>query len=256
MLSQHLGLYDLIIEGGNSSLKAGLFAPNMEPVFYRFTHPAELSLLYAWPIKRAFLATTGDSEIFEAIKLVLLSQTNPLMPDDAKVISLNKTGPLPFKNLYKNKEALGADRIAHAAASVSIFPNIPVLTLDFGTCLTADFVSPQAQYLGGSISLGFSTRLKALAHYTSKLPELDLNTPWPSDLLNNETEACMMAGAALGMLHEIEATLNFYRSQYSNLKVVITGGDLSFFEKRLSQPIFADPMWNLKGFHSILKLQD
>lgn len=256
MLSQHLGIWDLVVEAGNSTLKVALFAPNLEPLFYRFTHPAELSMLYAWPIKRAFLAATGDSEIYDALKLVLQSQTNPFATDDAKVITLNPEGPLPFKNLYGKPELLGADRIAHAAASVTHFPNQNVLTLDFGTCLTVDFTDASGQFLGGAISLGYSSRLKAMAQFTAKLPELAPETPWPDKLMNNNTQDCMLAGAGLGMLNEVIAQIEFYRAQFNDLKVVITGGDASYFEKRLSQTTFVDPLWNLKGFHAILNLQD
>ncbi len=256
MLSQHLGFWDLVVEAGNSTLKVALFAPNLEPLFYRFTHPAELSMLYAWPIKRAFLAATGDTEIYNALKLVLQSQTNPYAASDAKVITLNPLGRLPFQNLYANPELLGADRIAHAAASVTYFPGKNVLTLDFGTCLTADFTNSDGQFLGGTISPGYTTRLKAMAHYTSKLPEIESKAPWPIIPLNTNTQDCMMAGAGWGMLQEVNAQIEYYRTQFDDLKIVITGGDASFFEKRLSQATFADPSWNLKGFHAILNLQD
>ena len=58
------------------------------------------------------------------------------------------------------------------------------------------------------------------------------------------------------MNHEIEATINRYQTNYSDLKVIITGGDVSKLEKMdFSQKnsIFADRWLTLRGLNEILK---
>jgi type III pantothenate kinase len=46
--------------------------------------------------------------------------------------------------------------------------------------------------------------------------------------------------------------ISSYKTQYSALKVVLTGGDANFFEKELKNGIFADPNLVLKGLNEIL----
>ena len=94
-------------------------------------------------------------------------------------------------------------------------------------------------------------RFKALNAFTDKLPLLapseDFNIP-----ATNTTEA-IQCGIQSGIIKEIEGTIIEYKEQYSDLKVVLTGGDILFFEKKLKSSIFVDSNLVLKGLNRILE---
>jgi type III pantothenate kinase len=55
-----------------------------------------------------------------------------------------------------------------------------------------------------------------------------------------------------GIRHEIEGTAAQYRKRYRGLKVILSGGDLIYFDKRLKISIFAVPNVVLQGLYQIL----
>ena len=56
----------------------------------------------------------------------------------------------------------------------------------------------------------------------------------------------------LGIVAEVDGVIDRYRNEYGAIKVLLTGGDYSFFEKRLKNRIFAEPFLVLKGLNLIL----
>ena len=92
-------------------------------------------------------------------------------------------------------------------------------------------------------------RLKALAHYTAKLPLLD---PVEAKLSGKSTSESIMSGTMNGILFEIEGFIQAYQNKYPTLNVLMTGGNASLFEKRLKEPIFVVAELNLIGLNRIL----
>ena len=54
-------------------------------------------------------------------------------------------------------------------------------------------------------------------------------------------------------IKELEGTIDAYQKRYPDIMVVLTGGDASFFDKKLKNSIFADEDILLKGMYFILK---
>ncbi len=169
------------------------------------------------------------------------------------VIILNKATNIPIKNNYKTPHTLGKDRLANAIAANAIHPNQNNLIIDIGTCLKFDFINSEKEYLGGSISLGFSMRYKALHNFTDNLPLFNQVTT--NKHIGTDTQSSIVSGVFLGMVAEIKQFISFYESKYKQLNIFLTGGDLSYFKnEELSQKnsIFADPLLTLKGLKVIL----
>ena len=193
------------------------------------------------------------------VKNIMLSSVKPI-PDNLLSKQINKRGGLivlsselemPFKTLYQTPKTLGADRLALVAGAVFVFSNKPVLIIDVGTCITFDFVDGKRKHLGGSISPGLQMRLKALSNQTCALPPVMLSEP--NDLIGDSTEESILSGVVNGALKELDGTIDAYKKRYPDIKVVITGGDLSFFDKKLKNSIFADEDILLKGMYFIQK---
>ena len=51
---------------------------------------------------------------------------------------------------------------------------------------------------------------------------------------------------------DVDGMIDRYQSQFSDLKVLLTGGDFQLFDKGLKNSIFADPDLVLKGLNEIL----
>ena len=167
-----------------------------------------------------------------------------------KLIELNEKTPVPVKNLYITPETLGNDRLSAAVGANALYPRQNVLTIDAGTCIKYDFVNERNEYEGGSISPGIAMRFKALNTFTAKLPLLT-----PTDemkLIGKTTTESIWSGVQNGVIAEVDGIIDEYKKSIAQLRVVVTGGDLNFLDKRLKNSIFADPFLVLKGLNIIL----
>ena len=123
---------------------------------------------------------------------------------------------------------LGQDRIANAVhlAAEGI---LPAVSLDFGTCITAEIVDAQKRFLGGAIFPGRTLTRCALNLYTSKLPFVELADELPSNLGTNTADAIRMGtdaaaiDAVAGFLARVERMLGRRPTVYA------CGGDRAFF---------------------------
>ncbi|XMO87368.1 type III pantothenate kinase [Algibacter sp. AS12] len=167
------------------------------------------------------------------------------------VLVLDSHTKLPFKNLYSTPKTLGVDRIALVCGSINKFAKKNVLIIDAGTCVTYDFINNDNEYLGGAISPGINMRYKALNNFTAKLPLLDKEMP--ENIVGNSTEASIHSGVVFGFLKEIEGVIECYEEKYSDLTVILTGGDTKFLSKQLKSSIFANPNFLLEGLNYILQ---
>ncbi len=225
--------------------------------------------------KIAVFGTSGFEEVFvtENLSLELLLKMNDKYPGIASVIlssvkdypvdvddfiknrfnfiKLDSQTPLPIKILYKNPQTLGKDRIAIAVASHAIFPGENVLAIDAGTTITYDFVNKKGEYLGGGISPGIRMRLKALHTFTGKLPLID-ELPNDIGLIGDDTQTAILSGVLNGITMEIDGTISAYIARFPQLKIVLSGGDEKYFDKRLKNNIFALPNFVLMGLKEIL----
>lgn len=169
---------------------------------------------------------------------------------------------IPIKNKYATPQTLGLDRLAAVIGAKDIFPFDPVLVIDAGTCITFDFIDKESVYEGGSISPGKKMRLKAMHQFTGKLPEVDLeNDSIMIDFYGNNTTKAMQSGVLNGMLFEIEGYIRHYSQKYSSLKIILCGGDASFFDTRLKNSIFAhqillEPLLVLRGLNTVVNYQN
>ncbi|EHQ43163.1 type III pantothenate kinase [Myroides odoratus] len=154
-------------------------------------------------------------------------------------IQISHTTPLPVANKYQTPHTLGIDRLVVAAGSTIVYPNTARLIIDAGTCITYDFVNTENEYLGGAISPGLQLRYKALNDYTAKLPYLqteDINY-----FIGKNTNESIQSGVINGIVAEIDNIIDHYKKDYSDLTIILTGGDTVFLAKRLKNIIFANP---------------
>ena len=190
---------------------------------------------------------------------VILSATKDYSPNlkDAlqknfeQFIELDANTPIPIENCYETKDTLGKDRIAAAVAAFDLYPKTNVLVIDAGTAITYDIINDKQQYLGGNISPGIDMRFKALNQFTGKLPLV--HSKEYNKLFGTSTEKAILAGVQNGVVFEVDRAIDAFKEFYNNLKVIITGGNAEFFDKKLKNSFFVH--FNLidLGLNSILE---
>jgi type III pantothenate kinase len=167
------------------------------------------------------------------------------------ILNFDSTTPIPIKSYYKTPKTLGVDRLALAVAANSLYPNQNALAIDCGTAMTFDFVNSNNNYMGGAISPGINTRFRALHHFTSKLPLIKINETYP--VIGDDTSSCILSGVLNGVINEVDGYIDMVKLSFPDLKVVFTGGESFFFDKKLKNSIFVHPNLLLFGLNRILK---
>jgi type III pantothenate kinase len=159
----------------------------------------------------------------------------------------------PFSIAYETPKTLGTDRLAAVAGACFLFPQRAFLCIDAGTCITYDFLDSSGVYQGGAISPGLQMRLKALNHFTGRLPLVNFEGEKP-ELIGKSTQKSILSGAVNGFLAEIRATVQDYQEQFGkDLLIVVTGGDAEFICKSAGE-FFYEPDLLLIGLDNICNL--
>ena len=167
-----------------------------------------------------------------------------------QVVELTYQTAMPIQLQYKTPETLGVDRIAAAVGAYQLAPGKNCLAIDVGTCITYDFVDAAANFHGGGIAPGLSLRLKSLHHFIAQLPLVEIKPD--TALIGNSTRASIQSGVFYGILAEIEETARRYAENFTDLQVIICGGDANFFKNKLKTPALIVPELVLIGLNTIL----
>jgi type III pantothenate kinase len=175
-----------------------------------------------------------------------------ILSENTQFHKLTNLSRLPFTIPVGKPETMGADRLAIAAAAVYLFPKKNNLAIGLGSCITYNFINCDHQFLGGSISPGMEMRFKAMNYYTAKLPLAKAN--WNVPLIGYDTATNLQSGVVLGIAKEIDGMIDQYEERFGNFNVLLTGGDIAFFEPHFKNKIFANPDLLFKGLYAISKV--
>ncbi len=166
---------------------------------------------------------------------------------------VNHTLELGIPIDYPNRERIGADRLANAAAAARLF-GTPSVVCDFGTALTFDILCSRRGYIGGIICPGLPLMFDYLAEKTALLPHVA-----PSKtraVVGRNTEQAMQIGARLGYRGMVREILDTLRIELAapDLPVCCTGGYAGWIFKGWDVEAVIDPKLTLKGLGIISEL--
>ncbi len=235
---------NLIVDTGNTRVKLAVFEKDtlVEVLFIDVNN----FLSETKKILKKYRITAG---ILSNVSFISEKELQKLQ-NILNLLVLSSSTNVPFTNLYETPETLGVDRIGLVAAAVNKYSEKNILIIDAGTCITFDFVNEQSEYLGGAISPGIEMRYQALHKFTVKLPILEKKGP--KNFIGNNTNESIHSGVVNGVINELEGVIGQYKSKYSDLTVVLTGGDTNFLAKQLKSSIFANQNFLLEGLNEIL----
>lgn len=227
---------------GNTRLKCALFQDRelLEMVVLENGHPDTVqTLINSFQPDKSILASVINHD--PEVETVLAAAT--------LFHKLGHTSKIPFSTPVGKPETIGADRLAAVAAAVDLFPKQHNLVIGLGTCITYNYVNPQHEFLGGSISPGMQMRFRSMHEYTALLPLVEAENNFP--LIGYDTKTNLLSGVILGMAKEIDGIIDAYALKFNNFNVLLTGGDMAFFVPHLKNKIFADPYLIYKGLYAI-----
>lgn len=161
---------------------------------------------------------------------------------------------IAFSVAVGKPETMGADRLALASAAVRFFPHRNNLVIGLGTAITYNFIHASHQFLGGGISPGMEMRFRSLHEHTALLPLVAKD--WNFPLIGYDTRTNILSGVVLGMAGEIDGVIRAYEDRYTDLHVILTGGDNGYFAGLLKSRIFADPDFLFKGLYALSETND
>ena len=236
----------LVIDIGNTRTKVALFNKGElqlnYPVITFTSDDLEFFLKEHPNINRAIVSSGKENQE------KLISSLKKWIPF---FIELDHNTLLPIENCYETTETLGKDRIAAAIGANKLFPDQNILVIDAGTAITYDFISKKNQYKGGFITPGLNMRFKALNHFTDKLPLL--KPEMPQDYEGNNTINSIRGGIQHGLYGEVNQMIEYFSDLYSDISIILTGGDATYFERLLINYNFVVPEITLFGLNTILE---
>jgi len=168
--------------------------------------------------------------------IILSSVVPPLTPVfqelarsycDKEAIVVDHTLDLGIKLLIDNPWELGSDRIVVALATHHLYGG-PAIVIAFSTATTFDVISPEGDFLGGSIAPGLMISAEALSSAASRLFRVDL-TP-PRSALGKNTIENMQSGILFGHVGLVQGLISRLRKEIpevtdeSEVKVIAHGG--------------------------------
>lgn len=236
---------NLVIDIGNTRSKYAFFQEDrLVKVAYRLD--SILEDIGVWKEKgekvRVFL--TGSGCIDSGIRLAIKEQADYWLEASPAL-------EVPLKIGYLTPETLGFDRIAICVGAKSYYPEVPLLVIDSGTCITYNYVSADGVFLGGNISPGLEMRFSGLHRFTARLPLVAPAEAYGG--AGQSTEEAIRNGVMLGILFEIQQYIECFLGQNRNGRVLLTGGNAHFLKGRLKPDILFCKYLSFVGLNEILK---
>lgn len=237
---------NLIIDIGNTCIKLVCFNEG-KVVEEQRTDKDDVAALQSFCSRYSFSRgiCSSVSDISEEYSAALSSLPFSMMEFKSGVTRV------PIINKYSTPLTLGSDRLAAVVGANWLQPGRDILVIDIGTCVTFDFINSSGEYLGGNISPGPTMRLKALNHFTARLPLVERRGDTPD--FGTDTTTAIRSGVMNGIKYEIEGYIHSFLAKYPQLFVYLTGGvhlNLQFSE---NLSIFADDFIVPKGLNRILE---
>ena len=238
---------NLIIDQGNSVCKVAVADGGELIAHYSFP---QVSLREAGVILSDHPAL--QAAIYSSVAAVDKMLLGLLAERIPTVLQVDEHIAVPVSVAYDRKR-LGSDRIAAVVGAHALAPEgVSLLVIDLGTAITYEQISLKGEYTGGNISPGLYTRLKALNHFTSRLPLIHEITPPVRDFGQTTSEA-ITSGVLRGVIYEIKGYIDEAKAADPNAKVYVTGGDAPLIEQYLPEEVCVEPDLVLYGLNKILE---
>lgn len=184
--------------------------------------------------------------------LTLIKQSLKKVLPGIPLLVVGKDIKIPIKNRYRKPKEVGQDRLVAAFAAKRLSGS-PVVSIDFGTAVTLDFVNKKGEYEGGLIFPGLRLGLGSLIREAALLPKTDIKAT--KGLIGRDTRDSMNKGILYGYASMCDGLVEQLRRKYGHsLKVVATGGDARLVSKYSRHLKKVHPDLILEGLNLLTRL--
>ncbi|MFH1457749.1 MAG: type III pantothenate kinase [Candidatus Omnitrophota bacterium] len=232
----------LAIDIGNTNITFGIFRGKR--LVRKFDVPTD-KFSYASLKKKSGRFEPRDAIVCSVVPWATRQLKRSLSQVGIRPIIIGKDIAAPIKNLYRNPQQVGQDRLVNAYAAWRLYGTAAVI-VDFGTAITFDVISKDREYLGGLILPGLKMSLGALAKGTALLPELTLSAP--REFIGRDTKSSMHSGVVYGFASLTDRLILKIKKKIGKGTVAIgTGGDIGLMARYCKEIDKVDRYLSLKG---------
>jgi type III pantothenate kinase len=245
----------LAIDIGNTNIVAGVFAGDALVAHWRMATdarrmPDEYAVLLDSLFRLGDLKTSGIRgaivcSVVPSVQETLCVALQMHWGLDPLIVSLDLD--LGVEICYEPREAVGADRIANAVATLHRY-GAPAIVVDFGTATTLDAISRDGVYVGGSIAPGLKVSEEALYRHTARLPRAPLEAPRAA--VGKSTTTSLQSGILYGYAALVDGLVERFRDELGQeAHVIATGGLADAVVPHTRTVARTDPDLTLLGLH-------
>ncbi len=219
----------LAVDIGNSNIKTGIFHDESLEEFHLFTDPSEIFYYLQKTTYKSVAVSSVVPAKLEAFKTICREKFN-LEP-----FVINKFCKFNLKVEYESFETLGIDRLCACEGAFKIFRNkndlsgynekTQILTIDFGTATTVNFIEYPGKFSGGIIAPGIKMMFQTLNLNTAQLPIVETGNY--NGLIGKTTKSSIASGVINSCVGLIETAVNFLQTERSagKINIYVTGGN-------------------------------
>ncbi|MFO7444989.1 MAG: type III pantothenate kinase [Ignavibacteriaceae bacterium] len=212
---------------GNTNIKTGLFAENKLIEFQSFHSTRDL-ILYTKGITFSEIAVSS-------VVPQKLNEIKKTLDENIKLTEISGSSPFNLKIDYYSIDTLGIDRLCSCEGAFYLYKQSAqyqdyksstfLLTIDFGTATTINFIKYPGVFKGGIIAPGIHTMIASLHLGTAQLPQIDIDDY--KALIGKSTNESIASGIINSTLGLIERVVNHLTKDYKaeEIKIFITGGN-------------------------------
>jgi len=252
----------LALDIGNTNITIGLF--NMQngkvlqgplKVWRMFTIKEQTSDEYATMLMDMFfysgfdankVTSIGIASVVPSLNLVFEDLVRNYFGKKAFFINHINSGGIAFN--VPNPKEVGADRIADAAASYSMYGGGCVI-IDFGTATTFDCIDEKGRYIGGAIAPGPAISAQSLSLKTAQLPQVEMKKTLKS--IGNTTVECIQSGLYFGYIGLVKELLGRIKNEMELKHIIATGGLADLIVGEIKEIEIILPNLTLEGIRII-----
>ena len=174
-------------------------------------------------------------------------------------VIISSASPFSLNIEYSTPHTLGIDRICGAEGALALIKgsakslnvNEAVISIDFGTATTINFLLPPNRFTGGIIAPGIKLMFQSLNKNTSQLPEVSFKDY--EGVIGHSTNSSIASGvlnSALGLINEARAHL-LGKEGIEKIYTCITGGNSGIILPYLNFEFTHEPLLVLYGINSV-----
>ena len=241
---------------GNTSITLGIFNDETLVEEFRLASDKDLSQKeYEVLLKSLLKDFSIDGAIISSVVEELTYKLKTAIDSILNINSLVLTSELNtgIKICIDNPQEAGADRIANALGAYKLYKQA-VIVVDFGTATTFDIINSKGEFIGGVISLGIMSQMKALNKFTSKLPKIDVSLS-PNAIGHNTNDA-ILSGVIRGTAAMIDGLVEQCEKELGEKAIIVaTGGYSGLIANYLKRHFdFINPILTLEGLRFLYNL--